>query len=175
MTKISFSITDASGTASVTIYGGDTNGESSYLLDGGFNKPLTVTTTSGQTIAGGIVVSGRQTDGFKVWSNVRAILSESDYYALEGCALKSDKLRQGGSNMSITFKDEFYKLQEVPPRSRAIASGSVTTMASGNLLYYAAYNVYIPQIQIDKTNLLSNGSLAFAVTFDIVELDKTTP
>lgn len=175
MTQISFSITDAAGTASVTIYGGDTVGKSSYLLDGGFPYPSTITTIASQTIAGSAVVNGRQTDGLKVWSGVRAVLTEDDFRNLEACALKSDAQRQADNSLSILFKDQFYQLQEVPPRTRAIATGGTTARADGNILYYASYNVCIPTLEVVKTNILLNGSIGFEVDFDILELDKTTP
>ena len=174
MTQISFSITDAAGTASVTIYGGDAMG-ASFLIDGGFPYPSTITTIASQTVAGSAVVNGRQTDGLKVWSGVKAILTEDDFRSLESCALKSDSQRQGDNSLSILFKDQFYQIQEVPPRTRAIANGGVTTRADGNILYYASYNVCIPSLEVVRTNLKSKGSLAFEVNFDILELDKTTP
>lgn len=172
---ISFSFIDTAGTASLTIYDGQPKNESAYLTK--FPLSVAFSTKVEQTIVGAAALNGGETDTHQKWIGVEALMTLDAFDALMLIAKKGELARQNANNPRITFNNEYYYFYENTPRTRAIASGSEITIGSGTggIKYYAQHNVMITGIGDPETNLQLNGQPALKVSFDIEELDFTTP
>jgi hypothetical protein len=154
---IQFSITTPDGTSSIRF-------DDRRLTDALIDASLTVSV--GYNNVGTSVSSGELYNPKMAWAGYKFLLDMDEYVTLQGLIRRQNLVRQTTGDHSIIFDNVLYPFVDPnSTRTRAIASGGVTTHSDGTISYFARHYVEITGFSMNKV-----GSL-FLATMDWAELD----
>jgi hypothetical protein len=154
---IEFSITTTDGTSTFRV---DDRQITSFPIE------AAITTEVNYSLVGSSIASGNRYDGRVLWTGAQFLIKPEEYPVLLGLVRRQELQRRNRLDYAIAFKNVLYPFVDAnSTRTRAIATGSVTTNADGTIQYFARHNVAIVGFSVDR-----NGSY-YTASMDWQELD----
>lgn len=154
---IEFSITTGDGTSTLKI-------EDRRITS--FPIEAAITTEINYSIVGSAIASGNLYDGRVLWTGGQFLITPDEYPTLLGLVRRQELQRREGEDFAVDFKNVLYPFVDPnSTRTRAIATGGVTTNADGTIQYFAQHKVAIVQFSVDR-----NGSY-YTASMDWQELE----
>lgn len=148
---VQFSITTPAGTSLIKI-------EDRRVIS--FPLESAIRTGVEFSFMGTAIATGDSFDGRLLWTGGQFLLTPDEYLTLQGLTRRQEKQRRTGEDFAVTFDNVLHPfIDPDSTRTRAIATGSVTTNADGTIKYFARHNVAILQFSVDRNGSYYNASL----------------
>jgi hypothetical protein len=125
-------------------------------------------TAVGQTIVGVATLRGVQHRPMVIWT-LSVLLTEAEFYILDGIAARSDSRRRGFvDGICPTITDGYRKFVEDGARTRALAPSAIETVSNGRVEYFGLAKGYITNL---KAPASPGDGKFWRVSFNIVETE----
>lgn len=148
---VQFSITTGAGTSTIKI-------EDRRVI--AFPIESNIRTGIEFSFSGTAIATGDFFDGRLLWTGGQFLLTPDEYLVLQGLTRKQEKQRRTGGNYAVTFDNVLHPFVDADStRTRAIATGTVTTNPDGTIQYFARHNVAILSLKVDRNGSYYNASL----------------
>lgn len=148
---VSFSITTTAGTSSLTL---EDRRFTSFPIE------AAITTEINYSVIGTPIANGNLYDGKILWQGAQFLLKPEEYPTLMGLIRRQEAQRRAGLDFAVTFNNVLYPfIDPSTTRTRAIATGSATTLADGTISYFARHNVAIVGFSVDRNGAYYTASM----------------